>query len=112
MVGGQIQITQIQRRAPYSSAFLDNHFPTLHYITGIVLSIENKEETVHLSMYENLKNKLWEFMEHPESSIAARTFTFLSAAVIFMSIIAAVLETIPQLNTDDDHHGKRRLSDP
>ena len=47
-------------------------------------------------------------MENPESSLAARSFTFLSAGMIFLSIFAAILETVPSLNQygeehDDDH---------
>ncbi|KAI6192576.1 BTB domain-containing protein [Aphelenchoides besseyi] len=49
-----------------------------------------------------IQRKVWELMEHPDSSIAARILAFISISVIIISIVSFCLETIPDLKTDDD----------
>lgn len=51
----------------------------------------------------HFQRKVWELMEHPDSSFAARILAFISIAVIIVSIVSFCLETIPDLkNADDD----------
>ncbi|KAI6221364.1 Potassium voltage-gated channel protein Shaker [Aphelenchoides fujianensis] len=53
---------------------------------------------------------VWELMEHPDSSFAARILAFISIGVIILSIVSFCLETLPQFKTDDD--GDREWSSP
>uniref|UniRef100_A0A1I7SCJ3 BTB domain-containing protein n=1 Tax=Bursaphelenchus xylophilus TaxID=6326 RepID=A0A1I7SCJ3_BURXY len=48
-----------------------------------------------------VKRKIWELMEHPDSSIAARILAFISMFVITVSIISFCLETIPDFKESE-----------
>ena len=47
--------------------------------------------------------KIWELMEYPDSSLAARICAFVSIAVIITSIVSFCLETIPELKSEDEN---------
>ena len=42
---------------------------------------------------------LWEFLEYPETSFAAKTFALVSVVVILVSLVLLVVETLPEFST-------------
>uniref|UniRef100_A0A915D4Q2 Sphingolipid delta4-desaturase N-terminal domain-containing protein n=1 Tax=Ditylenchus dipsaci TaxID=166011 RepID=A0A915D4Q2_9BILA len=50
-----------------------------------------------------LQRRVWRLMEHPDSSIWARLWAFVSVAVIIISIVSFCLETLPDLKQEGDH---------
>ncbi|CAI5440594.1 unnamed protein product [Caenorhabditis angaria] len=61
---------------------------------------EGYEKPKEVLMPENkTQRKIWELMEYPDSSVAARVVAFISIAVIAISIISFCWETVPDANS-------------
>jgi hypothetical protein len=54
----------------------------------------------------HFQRKIWELMEHPDSSVAARILAFISISVIIISIVSFCAETIPDLKGADDDNDR------
>lgn len=60
------------------------------------LGVEEKQpEVKHVRTFP-IVGALWDFLEHPESSIGARIYTWLQIGVIMLSLAMFVMESMPQ----------------
>ncbi|MFH4978088.1 hypothetical protein AB6A40_004797 [Gnathostoma spinigerum] len=76
---------------------------------------EGYEKPKEVKMPDNVwQRRLWELMEFPDSSLAARILAFISILVITTSIVSFCLETLPSLKptTEDGLEKPRDWSSP
>ena len=70
------------------------------------MKINSKQPNVDLKFLPDFQRKIWIFLDQPQSSWCAQAFSIFSLPMIFVSLIATCVETVPELKveTDDVFH--------
>lgn len=54
------------------------------------------------SRFQAVRWRVWEFLESPDSSIYSRVWALLDVAIILLSILTVILESMPELDSEEN----------